>query len=210
MALEIITLVNVPISSNCYILYDRTINNRCVIVDPSDFEVSGLGTTLLMNEFVPEYIILTHEHFDHILGCKMLLDNYLVKVIASRQCIYYVKDTKKNLSLFNEPPGFAIEIKDYAYVEDCENLNWNGHIFDFYLTPGHTEASITAKIGNFVFTGDSLIYKRKTVTKLPTGSKLQLKETFKLYETLKKRSMIIYPGHGEIFHLDDYDISDSL
>ena len=34
MALEIIRVVNEPVSSNCFLLFDREVNNDCLVVDP--------------------------------------------------------------------------------------------------------------------------------------------------------------------------------
>ena len=42
MALEIIRIINRPIDSNCYIIFDESINNECVIIDPGSEKIDNL------------------------------------------------------------------------------------------------------------------------------------------------------------------------
>ena len=34
MALKVVRIINQPVTSNCFLLYDREVNNDCLVVDP--------------------------------------------------------------------------------------------------------------------------------------------------------------------------------
>ena len=54
--------------------------------------------------------------------------------------------------------------------------------------------------------GDTLIKDIRTVTKLKGGSVEKLYDSLSMIETLKGRELIIYPGHGDMYQLDGYDL----
>ncbi len=51
--------------SNCYIL---TAESHALIIDPNCYQ--EIHSYLASHQLVPEYIILTHEHCDHIVSGK--------------------------------------------------------------------------------------------------------------------------------------------
>ena len=70
---------NKPINSNCYILYNGY-SNRCVIIDPGTKNCSNIIPFIKEKKLTPEYVILTHEHFDHIWGVNFLRKKYNIKL----------------------------------------------------------------------------------------------------------------------------------
>lgn len=58
-------IINIPIPSNCFVLYNKVKGKNCVIVDPGGKSVAELFAFLDKEDLQPQYIILTHEHFDH-------------------------------------------------------------------------------------------------------------------------------------------------
>jgi glyoxylase-like metal-dependent hydrolase (beta-lactamase superfamily II) len=49
-----------------------------------------------------------------------------------------------------------------------------------------------------LFTGDFLIKDESTITKLPSGNRLDFLSSFKKFKNSINES-IIYPGHGDVF-----------
>lgn len=200
-------IVNIPVPSNCFVLYDKSANSDCIIVDPGTKNNEELIAYITKQELTPVYIILTHEHFDHCWGVNELLSLYHVPIVCSKFCAEAIKDSKKNCSVFYDNlEAFEIDSETIS-VEDLNfKLFWGSYEVKFYLTPGHTDASISFTIGGGLFTGDALIKDMRTVTKLPTGSMVKLKELLEQLKRMQGYGFEIYPGHGDVFELDGYDL----
>lgn len=68
-------------------------------------------------------------------------------------------------------------------------------------TTGHTDSSLSYLVEKKLFTGDFLIKDESTITKLPSGNRLDFLSSFKKFKKIIDES-IIFPGHGEIFSFD--------
>ena len=210
MSLELVRIVNKPIPSNCFLIFDKEIGNNCLIVDPGSECSDDLEFELKRLDLIPEYIILTHEHFDHVWGCNELIEQYGAKIIASACCSEGIQSNKKNHSLFYNQVGFEIAPADVLVEDIGFRFEWNGIGLDFFIAEGHTNGGICFVVGEYLFTGDSLIKDLKTVTKLYCGSKEKLKETIRKIEELRGRDLTVCPGHEPCFLLDDYDLNKAI
>lgn len=196
--IEIATFINFPVNSNCYVVYSKQ-SKQCLIIDPGSEDPTSIVSFIEKIGLIPDYIILTHEHFDHIWGVKHLKEIYHANVLCSKECADSITNPKKNMSAFFKPPGFSLSEADVILSNNTSSLIWGKYIIDFYPTPGHTEGSICFTINNYLFTGDTLIKDEETVTKLPGGSKLKLKESLNLLNSLINSKTIIMSGHGDSF-----------
>lgn len=210
MALEIIRIENFPVSSNCYILFDKTLGNDCLVVDPGSEYSVNLEHQLQTLRLNPLYIILTHEHFDHIWGCNYLISKYGSRVICSEVCSLAINNAKRNHSLFYNQIGFVVPVADLLLETIGYKMYWQIYDVVFFSALGHTNSGICFTIGKYLFTGDSLIKGLRTVTKLFTGSKAELAITIAKIEGMKGNGYIVCPGHGEMFNLDTYNTNLAL
>ena len=202
MSICIERVINNPINSNCFILYKKD-NSSCLIIDPGSFDCSEIIRFLNNNNLVPEYILLTHEHFDHIGGVNIIKDKYCSKIVSSKICAVNIISKKKNLSVFYNQIGFETYSTDII-VENKSIIQWNGSQIYFIESQGHTDGSQCILIDNYLFTGDTIIKDQKTVIKLPGGNKSKLKESLELlYNRLYGKQIIIHAGHGESFCFDE-------
>lgn len=204
--LEVRSFVNIPVTSNCYVLFDKVHGNDCIIVDPGSRDEQELFTFLTEEGLSPKYIILTHEHFDHCWGVNALVKLYRIPVVCSCLCAEAIKDKKRNCSVFYDNVGFVIEHETISVESLGDCLLFMEDEIKFYHTPGHTEASISFVVDKYLFTGDTLIKDENTVTKLPTGSVECLKASVEEIKKLKGGGLKVCPGHGEGFALDGYDL----
>ena len=164
-------LHNNPIDSNCFVIYDKTVGDDSIIVDPGSENNGSLNDFLQTEYLIPQYIILTHEHFDHCWGVSELRAKYPnVKLVCSAICSEAIQYKKRNYSVFHQQPGFELEAADVVLENIDWMLNWNGYGIRFVPAQGHSAAGIVFFIDKYVFTGDSLIKDTKTVTKLKTAS----------------------------------------
>lgn len=206
--IEVKQIKNAPIDSNCYVLFDKTVGDDCIVVDPGSEDNKSLYSFLINEGLHPQYIILTHEHFDHCWGVNDLRKTYSgVKMLCSSICSQAIQSRKHNHSVYHQQPGFEIEPAEID-VEDINwTLNWNHFTLKFHPAQGHTAAGVIFTIGGYLFTGDELIKDIRTVTKLRTGSKEKLIDSVGLLESIKGRELAVCPGHGEMFMLDNYDLN---
>ena len=202
-------IINEPISSNCYVIYGDGFE-QCIIVDPGTSESGELLFFLNKNQLYPEYIILTHEHFDHVWGVNRLKDSYDCKVICSAICAAHITDKKKNLSVFYDQVGFECYKPDQLIEEIDYLLNWNGKKIKFIETSGHSSGSICMVIDEMLFSGDTIIYGEKTITKLPDSSRIELIKTIKKLSDFINYPCLVLPGHGNRFVIENREYLLSL
>ena len=200
-------IVNNPVPSNCFVLYDKAVGQECVVVDPGSKNDDELFAFFEEEGLVPQYIVLTHEHFDHCWGVNELVEKYQIPIICSELCSECLPFEKRNCSVFYDyKERFVITSKTIS-VEFLNNvLPFAGKEIRFFSTPGHTNASVCFTIGRNIFTGDTLIKGLRTVTKLPTGSVAKLHESMELFRSMQGEGKKVYPGHGDVFNLDEYNL----
>lgn len=208
--IELLTIENKPISSNCHVFYDIG-STHCILVDPGSENGNYIDEFLIQKKLKPDYIILTHEHFDHIWGCGYFVDKYNIPIVCSKKCAEAIVDGRTNLSLFfDNKKAFACPPASIIVEEANYELIWNTNRLSFYPALGHSIGGIVFSLGDYLVTGDTLIKDIKTVTKLKCGSKEKLKESLALIESFKGRGLLVCAGHGESFDLDSYDLNKAL
>lgn len=208
--LTITCVYNPILQSNSYIIED---NGRVVIVDPNDAE--KIEELLIEKKWVPDIILLTHEHCDHIQGLDAIRDKYDVQVIACEACSKGIGNKRSNMSQIMEVflyylhgersvipyPPFICEPTDTCFLTETQFF-WQGHRFIMTLVPGHTEGSCCICLDDtMLFSGDYLISGEQVQLRLPNGS-------VELYEKIGRPwlaelpvGMMIYPGHGKSYKL---------
>lgn len=204
------TFINAPISSNCYVIHQGD-SPSCIIIDPSTEDCFEVIDYIVKNRLTPDFIFLTHEHFDHIWGVNRLKELYDVQLICSKSCSDAIVNNKTNFSLFFNQKGFVLAPADKTVEKLDGFLTWNNVEIEFIGTPGHSPGSICVFMENLLFTGDTLIKNTKTVTKLKGGNVDALKASLL---SIEKRfcggQVCVYPGHGEKFVLNEKDIKAAL
>lgn len=202
MELIVKRIANSPIDSNSFVIYPQG-GSSCVVVDPGTPDCAELLKYLQEHHLVPEYIFLTHGHFDHVWGVNKLKDAFNCKIVCTEDCAEKVVDKKKNLSVFYNQVGFEAYSADII-VNSASTIQWCDITFEFIETPGHTDGCVCILVGNVLFTGDTIIKNLKTIIKLPGGSKAKLKESLELLDNkFYGKQIMIYTGHGESFLYDE-------
>lgn len=194
--MDIQKIVNSPVSSNCYLISE---NVHAVVIDPGTVDCAELLENILAQGLIVDYIILTHEHFDHCAGCNILRKQTTAMLVCSRLCNDSIQDSRGNYSAYwAEGLPFVVEAADHV-VTDGEEMDWGGHRICFYLAPGHSQGSLTISIDDVaLFTGDNYIPNIRTYTNLNGGSKDELRHTLvRLFSFASNNRMMVYPGHLE-------------
>lgn len=190
-------IINEYFLSNCFIIEDITEN--CIIIDPGSSKFFKLLRYLKSKNKKPYVVILTHEHFDHTAGVDSLATHFDFDLICSPACNKGIRDSKVNMSFyFDEITPLGIN-KTAVEVTYGKMMNIAGITCHFYHTPGHSPGSMTIKIDDCLFTGDTPLNNTKVPLTLPSSNK------FKYENSLRKLTMIledgdkVYPGHGDPF-----------
>ena len=181
-----------PFSANTYLI---GLDGDYAIIDPTSPYSEELKNV--------KYILLTHEHFDHILEINSWVENTNAVVIATEECAISLRDPMRNCyKLFNGTNNGYFG--DVRIVEDGEELDLGNSVIKVIKTPGHTAGSAIFVIDNVAFVGDTVFenggYGRFD---LPTGSFVMLKDSINKIMHLDG-DIIMYPGHGGCTTIKQY------
>lgn len=195
--MQVHRLINQPVDSNCFVM-EGDIDNRCIVIDPGTEDCRELFAFLDEKKLTVQYVFLTHEHIDHIIGGKALKERYPeARLICSDLCAENLNNTRFNLSRLAElfTPRDSFPKPELTYSDQLV-LDWQGEKAVFFKAMGHSLGSSHALIGNCLFVGDTYIYHYKTTTTLPGSSKPKLVKTFEsMINDFTDNDIIVYPGH---------------
>ena len=181
----------IPVGSycvNCLILWQGT---DALIVDPgqdADLIVSFLSERGL----VPQAILFTHGHFDHIGGLPGLLAKYPDLPVYA-----HPSDGPMFGHPMNQmPPEYPCVAKP-ANLRDIREAPaaFPGFAFQVLETPGHTPGSVCLKFGDLLLSGDTLFAGSCGRTDFPGGSMAAMRQSLAALATLPAETDVI-PGHG--------------
>ena len=203
--LKVLRFVDTPVPSNTYLLIDE-IGKKCIVIDPGTKEEAEVRDYIRSHELILDYIILTHEHFDHCWGVNYLLDAFHPKVVATRLCAEWVQIPMNyfNQWYYNSDEMYQVKQIDFT-VEDVEGkIMWGDTPVVFVTTPGHTNKSMCIEVEGSLFTGDTLLYRTKPFLKKKYGaSKSELKRSIEYIYQIYSGNTKVFPGHGEPFTLKE-------
>lgn len=178
--------MNLESFSNCYFVVNE-LSKEALIIDPGKIngrminQLEDGGLTL-------RAVLITHHHKGHTMGLLTLGKIYNVNVFAADS---------------------GVASSSGCVIKGDGTLALAGMIVSYYSIPGHSSDSMVFKIGNVIFTGDTLqagiigstnnIYAKKT---LRNGIRSKL--------LIMSNDTVIMPGHGplstigveKVFNLD--------
>ena len=186
--------------SRTYVLL-TTDSAAAVMIDVDDASSSSAAAFIDERGAALKYIVLTHEHYDHVGGVKTLQQRYDARLVCSRACADGISNPRRNFSRYLAGADYTCGPPD----DTCEDLGWklrlDGIVFDLLETPGHSPGSICIAAGATLFSGDTLIHDARTVTKLPGGDKEALARSLARIRSRCRPGTQVYPGHGDPFPL---------
>lgn len=196
--------VNTPVPSNTYLLVD---GERCVVIDPGTREQADVRDYIQRHGVSLDYIILTHEHFDHCWGVNYLLEYFpSARLIATRGCAEWVQMPSNyfNQLYFDSDEMYQISKVDIIAEDIRWKMMWGDVPMVFISTPGHSDKGMCIEIGGCLFTGDTVLYRTKPLLNKRLGaSKTDLKKSIdKIYHSYPGNTKV-FPGHGDAFCLKE-------
>ncbi len=192
------------LGTNCYLLINEE-TKELLIVDPAtcpDYVVSHVRT----NGLKPRAILLTHSHFDHVMGIDGWLKEYDIPVYIHENEKTLLSDPELNLSgLF----GASYSYDNVICLQDNEILELAGFRLQVIHTPGHTAGGCCyyAEAADVLISGDTLFYRSVGRSDFPTGSASTLALSIKEKLFCLPDDVMVYPGHGEETNIADEKIN---
>ena len=184
-----------PVATNCYIGINEE-TKECFIVDPATCPpefvsyIKNAGLTV-------KAVLLTHGHFDHIMGLDALLKEFSVPVYAheAEREVLESEQLNSSASMLGQPYSFS----GADYVTNRQELRIAGFEILVIYTPGHTIGGCCYYIEKekALFSGDTLFHGSVGRTDLPTGSMGQLVSSVRDRLFVLRDDTQVYPGHME-------------
>jgi hydroxyacylglutathione hydrolase len=198
------------IGTNCYLLGDED-SKLCAIIDPGDDGDYILGQ-LRAQDFTPAAILLTHAHFDHILAIPELRRAFPQLPVYAHPLETAGQQRTENIFGMTVPTLSSMgDITPYNEGDTVSVGNLNIEVLH---TPGHSAGSVTLKVQDVLFTGDTLFRGSCGRTDLPGGSHQVILQSLKRLAELPG-DYKVYPGHEGSSSMDyerkvNYYILDAL
>lgn len=187
------TFVEGPIDANNYLLIDED-SNDAVLIDCSDArpevldEIKNLGVNL-------KYILLTHGHFDHILGVSKFKETFGVDAYVSEDDMYQVEAAPKMMQFFAGMNPVEISGLNH-FIKDGDEFFIGNLKIKAIATPGHTEGGMCYLVDNKLFSGDTLFQNSVGRSDLPGGNLKKLVNSVRDVLFTLPESTEVFPGHG--------------
>ena len=183
--MKIIRNILGELDTNCYILVDED-TMEAAVIDPADEAetirdaIENMGATL-------KYILLTHGHRDHTLAAPALHEMF------PDAAVYIHPADKGQVGIYRYPMEELIGA-DLKFYEDGDTLPLGNLTIGVIHTPGHTGGSVCLRVGNALFTGDTLFAGSMGRIDLPGA------QPDKMMGSLARLAKLggdydVYPGH---------------
>ena len=160
--------------TNCYVVACAD-TREAVVIDPGGDAPKILSQ---LDGLSVKWIVFTHAHPGHS-GAK---DD--VKTATQATTAMHLADATTYLKSAER------------YLVSTDTLPFGNFALDVLITPGHTPGGLSYKVGNHVFTGDTLLAGKIGRVDLPGSSPQQMLLSLHGQLLTLPDNTVVYPGHG--------------
>jgi glyoxylase-like metal-dependent hydrolase (beta-lactamase superfamily II) len=180
-----------PIGTNCYVVRSSRGAEEAIVIDPSGdpaelrLELARLGARC-------SAILITHGHWDHLLGVAELAEGTGAPV--------YMADDERAM-LENLPDLVPAGLTARGYTPDVllagdETLELAGVTFETLRAPGHSPGHLAYYADEALFSGDVLFAGSVGRVDLPGADWDTLVDTLRALTERFRPETVVYSGHG--------------
>jgi len=166
---------------------------KAFILDPG----SGIQSILAKAESEKleiEAIIATHGHIDHIDGVGRVKNKFKAPFYANELDMDLFKSVKMQARMFGvSDPGSVIPDRNLPLSGEIKIA---GFTLELYHTPGHSKGSVSIKIDDVLFSGDTLFNFSIGRSDLPGGNHIELISSIKNKILIMPDNTRVLSGHG--------------
>ncbi|MDC8105289.1 MBL fold metallo-hydrolase [Chryseobacterium sp. B21-037] len=184
-------------SENTYILYNE--HKNAWLIDPGNMneqETNLISNFIKDNDLKIQKILLTHAHIDHVFGLQWAYDTFNLPVHMHQQD----QEILDMLQMSGMRIGINIDpVKvEVQYINDGDELDFDGEKFKIYHVPGHSPGSIVFhnEKQKFMISGDVLFEGSIGRTDLYKGNYEQLINGIKTKLFILDDETQVFSGHG--------------
>lgn len=191
MALRVEQVPLGPIGTNTYVVRAESSPGEAAVVDPSG-DATELRLLLARLGTRCAGILLTHGHWDHLVGVAELAE-------GTRAPVHMAEGER---ALLESPAGFTpAEIALRPYTPDV--LLHGGEVvdvaaigFEVLSVPGHSPAHLAYHADGHLFSGDVLFARSVGRTDLPGADWDTLMASIRSLVEAYPPETVVHPGHG--------------
>ena len=183
------------IGTNCYLVINEE-TKETVMVDPGAYPAK-VKNAVKEQGLKLKAVLLTHAHFDHIMGLSDVMEDVKVPVYVEEADLPMMTDGESNLSSTYVRGGYRFE--EAVPVSDGQRLEIAGFQFRVIHTPGHTPGGCCYYMEQegVLFSGDTLFQTSVGRSDFPGGSASALVRSVKEKLLVLPEETHVYPGHME-------------
>ena len=187
-----------PLQENTYVLSDQ--KDASVIIDPGAYfeeEKAELLEALRSEGLIPNRLLNTHCHLDHIFSNQLITDVY--------GCTLEIGEFEQRTLDFAPAAGerWGLPVAAYVgpviYLKEGDIIHIGEDELEVFFTPGHSEGHVVfyCRKQGFVIGGDVLFRGGIGRTDLPGGDHALLMKSIREKLLTLPDETVVWPGHGE-------------
>lgn len=160
--------------ANCYVI-SCSDSKEAVVIDPGDDAPKILGQ---LRGLTVRWICFTHAHPGHTAAKDS------VKAATQGQTAMHLADATAYLKSADR------------YLTGGDSLPFGSFALQVLATPGHTPGGLSYRVGNHLFTGDTLLPGKIGRVDLPGSNPQQMLLSLHGQLLTLPDNTVVYPGHG--------------
>lgn len=191
---NIFVIRNSIFPSNTYLLKSNG-SNSCIVIDPG-LDARAIEIGIAISGLIPQAIIATHGHFDHVGNVAMLKERYNIPFYLheadlkiSQSVNFYLKVARIDATIITTRP-------DHLFHGEHDKATIGNFTLDIHNLPGHSDGSCIVQYGSYLFSGDLLFQQGIGDDSMPKANMKLLKNSLSKLITIFKDTDLILPGHG--------------
>jgi glyoxylase-like metal-dependent hydrolase (beta-lactamase superfamily II) len=180
-----------PIRTNCYVARSERGAAEAAVIDPSG-SASELRLELARMGTACSAILVTHGHWDHLLGVADLAEGTGAPVTMP-------EGDRERLESPSASGPASVHLRAWtpdALVSGGETIEAAGISFEVVAVPGHSPGHVAYYADGCLFSGDVLFAGSVGRTDMPGQDWNTLFESIRTLMDTYPADTVVYPGHG--------------